>query len=265
MFTKKIVHRVFIILAIVLFTDVAFSQVYNTSVEAKINMEQYGEMIQITGSALNKTSSTQGLRYVLSVIKNDSNNGNSSKNDQSGRFVLDLGEKRNLSTTSINVNDKSRIIILLLVYDEWDKLLGMDRVVINGNEEDAKLEVEEEQQKEQMLDASPDATENEEDGITLRGIVIEETKTKPGRDFYKMFYSLYSANNVNGEEIVTVKEVLALNNNTKIEIFVANEKVVEFFVTPQNEYLKKMSESSIRTVYWFLQKYKQNKKLKKYY
>lgn len=249
----------------VLCTHFAFSQVYNTSVEAKINLQQYGDVVQITGSALNKTQSTQGLRYVLSVIKNNSNSANSSKNDQSGRFVLDLGEKKNLSTTTINANDKDRIIILLLVYDERDKLLGMDRIVINGTEEDAKVVEEENKQKEQMLNVSPDATQKDEDGVVLRGIVIEETKTKPGRDFYKMFYSLYSANNVNGEEIVTVKEVLALNNNTKIEIFVANEKVVEFFVTPQNEYLKKMSESSIRTVYWYLQKYKQNKNLKKYY
>jgi hypothetical protein len=249
----------------VLFTDFAFSQVYNTSVEAKINLQKYGDVIQITGSALNKTSSSQSLRYILSVIKNDTKSSNSSKNDQTGRFVLDLGEKKNLSTTTINTNEKDRIIILLLVYDEKDKLLGMDRIVVNGNEEDEKLELEENKQKEQMLNVSPDATQKENDGVTLRGIVIEETKTKPGRDFYKMFYSLYSANNVNGEEIVTVKEVLALNNNTKIEIYVANEKVVEFFVTPQNEYLKKMSETSIRTVYWYLQKYKQNKNLKKYY
>ena len=264
MFNKNI-HTVLILLVIVLFTNFAFSQVYNTQVEAKINLQQYGDVIQITGSALNKTSSTQSLRYVLSVIKNDSSNSNNSKNNQSGRFVLDLGEKKNLSTTTINGNEKDRIIILLLVYDEKDNLLGMDRIVMNGTEEDVKLEEAENIQKEQMLNTSPDATQKEADGVVLRGIVLEETKTKPGRDFYKMFYSLYSTYNVNGDEIITVKEVLAINNNTKIEIFVANEKVVEFFIRPQNEYLKTMSEISIKRVYWYLQKYKQDKNIKKYY
>lgn len=249
----------------VLFVNRVSSQVYNTQVEAKINMQQYGDIIKITGSALNKTSSSQSLRYILSVIKNNSSNSNNSKNDQSGRFVLDLGEKKNLSTTTINSNEKDRIIILLLVYDENDKLLGMDRNVINGTAEDEKLEDAENEQKEKLVNASPDATQKEADGIVLRGIVIEETKTKPGRDFYKMFYSLYSANNVNGDEIVTVKEVLAINNNTKIEIFVATEKVVEFFIRPQEEYLKTMSELSIKRVYWYLQKYKQDKNIKKYY
>lgn len=249
----------------VLISDFAFSQIYNTKVEAEINTQQYDDVIQITGSALNKTSLSQSLRYVLSVIKNNPNSSNTSKNDQSGRIVLDQGQKKNLSTTTINSNDKDRIIILLLIYDENNKLLGMDRLVINGNEEDAQIKELENQQSEKALEVSPDATDNKEDGIVLRGIVIEETKTKPGRDFYKMFYSLYSANNVNGDEIVTVKEVLAINNNTKIEIYVANEIVVEFFIRPQNEYLKTMSELSIKRVYWYLQQYKQNKSVKKHY
>ena len=93
-----------------------FSQIYNTEVEANINMENNGDMYQITGSAVNKTASNQSLRYVLSVIKNGPNNSNTSKNDQSGRFILEIGQKKNLSTTTINADDKDRVIILLLLY-----------------------------------------------------------------------------------------------------------------------------------------------------
>jgi hypothetical protein len=56
-----------------------------------------------------------------------------------------------------------------------------------------------------------------------------------------------------------------LNNNTKIEISVANETVLEFFVRPQEEYLKTMSEVAIKRVYWYLQKYKENKNIQKHY
>ncbi|HNP68409.1 MAG TPA: CsgE family curli-type amyloid fiber assembly protein [Aequorivita sp.] len=222
-------------------------------------------MYQITGSAVNKTASNQSLRYVLSVIKNGPNNSNTSKNDQSGRFILEIGQKKNLSTTTINADDKDRVIILLLIYDEVDKPLGMDRVVINGTEEDIEKERLENVEREQTVNVSPDAINKAEDGVILRGIVTEETKTKPGRDFYRMFYSLYTTNNINGEEIVNIKETLSLNNNTKIEISVANETVLEFFVRPQEEYLKTMSEVAIKRVYWYLQKYKENKNIQKHY
>ncbi len=242
-----------------------FAQIYNTEVEANINMENNGDMYQITGSAVNKTASNQSLRYVLSVIKNGPNNSNTSKNDQSGRFILEIGQKKNLSTTTINADDKDRVIILLLIYDEVDKPLGMDRVVINGTEEDIEKERLENVERERTVNVSPDAINKAEDGVILRGIVTEETKTKPGRDFYRMFYSLYTTNNINGEEIVNIKETLSLNNNTKIEISVANETVLEFFVRPQEEYLKAMSEVAIKRVYWYLQKYKENKNIQKHY
>lgn len=258
-------HSIALFICLVLTSNIVFSQIYNTEVEAKINIEKNGDMYKITGSAVNKTASNQSLRYVLSVIKNDPNNSNTSKNDQSGRFILEIGQKKNLSSTTINVDDKDRVIILLLLYDEVDKPLGMDRVVINGTEEDIEKERLKIVESEQAVNVSPDAINKAEDGVILRGIVTEETKTKPGRDFYRMFYSLYTTNNINGEEIVNIKETLSLNNNTKIEISVANETVLEFFVRPQEEYLKTMSEVAIKRVYWYLQKYKENKNIQKHY
>ncbi|WP_310993879.1 CsgE family curli-type amyloid fiber assembly protein [Aequorivita marina] len=232
---------------------------------AEIDIANNGNMYSFTGSAVNKTASNQSLRYVLSVIKSDSQNSNNVKNDQTGRFVLELGEKKNLSSATINVADEDRVIILLLIYDEEDTPLGMDRIVINENEEDKSIERKYSTEKKSEVKLSPDAVRTKADGVVLRGIVTEDTKTKPGSDFYKMFYSSYLANNVNGEEIVNIKEVLSLNNNTKIEITVANEMVLEFFVRPQNDYLKAMADVALKRVYWFLQKYKKSKNVLKYY
>ncbi len=258
-------NRTFLFVCLILFPFLTFSQVYNENVEAKINLENNGEIIQVTGSAINKTASNQSLRYILSVIKNDPNSSNRSKNDQSGRFILEMGEKKNLSATSLNAKDEDRIIILLLIYDAEDKPLGMDRMVINGVEEDYEIEKQEKIEEDQTVNASPDAVNKNEDGVVLRGIVTQDTKTKPGADFYNMFYSLYLINNIDGEEIVNIKEVLSLNNNTKIEVTVANEKVLEFFVRPQQDYLKSLSEAAIKRVYWHLIKMKKNKNIQKYY
>jgi len=113
-----------------------YSQLYNTQVEAKIELESKNNLIEITGFAFNKTEIDQSLRYVLSVIKSNPENSNNSKNNQSGRIVLGSIEKKELSKTVIGVNEKNRIIILLLIYNDEDKLLGKDRIVINENEEE---------------------------------------------------------------------------------------------------------------------------------
>ncbi|NGX83750.1 CsgE family curli-type amyloid fiber assembly protein [Aequorivita sp. KMM 9714] len=262
---KTRLHSLPLFFLLLLLPCIALSQIYNTEVEANINIEQHGNSYSITSSAVNKTVSNQSLHYVLSVIKNQDNNSNTSKNDQSGRFVLEIGEKKNLSTTTITVNDNERVIVLLLIYDDEDTPLGMDRKVINATEEDLALQKRDSIERERAVNLSPDISTKPVDGVMISGIVTEDTKTKPGRDFYKLFDQKYRLNNINGAEVVTIKEVLSLNNTTKIEILVANEKVLEFFVRPQIEFLKQMADIAIRKVYWFLHQYNERKHTQKYY
>jgi len=101
--------------------------------------------------------------------------------------------------------------------------------------------------------------------VVLRGIVIEETKTKPGRDFYTLFYSDYLKYNINGEQVVKIKESLSLANNTKIEVIAGDTKVLEFFVRPQPDYLKTLATEAIKRVYGYFKDVKEGKYIVKHY
>lgn len=241
-------------LMLIIFIGNSFAQTYNAEVEAKIEQKFIEDYIEITGNAFNKTEMSQSLHFKLSIIKNDAGE-NISKSDQTGRLVLEPGEKQFLSQTQLNVSDKDRIIVLLLLYNSEDQLMGKDRIVINGTEED---EMEEKNLVKRDLE-TVDQKHEGEDGVILRGIVIEETKTKSGRDFFKMFYSQYNSYNINGEQVVTVSEDFALANTTRIDIKVDNEVIFQFFVQPNNEFLKSASTESIKRLYSYLQRLKQNR------
>ncbi|MEM7187382.1 MAG: CsgE family curli-type amyloid fiber assembly protein [Bacteroidota bacterium] len=229
------------------------AQVYNTRISAKIDLEPNTEFIEITGSAFNKTEINESLYYILRVITKDSNNSNASTSDKSGRFVLAAGEKSNLAQTTISAQTTDRIVLLLLIYDANKKLLGKDRVVVNGTAEDERMAA----KTGDRVFMNTAVKKNE--GFMLRGLVIQETKTRPGRDFYSMFYTAYLNNNINGEKIVTIKETLSIANNTKIEVLVDNVKILEFFVRPQNEYLKAYSTEAIRRVNKYFQNLREGK------
>ncbi|NND61605.1 MAG: hypothetical protein HKN48_00260 [Flavobacteriaceae bacterium] len=218
------------------------AQIHNTKVAGKIDVEANSDLIKITASAYNKTSISESLKYVLSVIKTDPETGNRSKNDQSGRLVLGAGQKQNLSQTTISANETARIIILLLIYNIDNEIIGKDRVIINGNDADMELAA---KTKEQVY-VSPDAQYVKADGVELRGIILEETKTRPGREFYRMYTDSYQYYNIDGEQVVLIKETLSIANNTKIEITIGSVKILEFIVRPQNDFLKQLAEIAIK-------------------
>ncbi len=54
---------------LLLSTSISYSQISNTEVKAKINLEEIEGNIKITGTAENLTDIVQSLSYKLSVIK----------------------------------------------------------------------------------------------------------------------------------------------------------------------------------------------------
>ncbi len=249
---EKISLILFLILCL---PSLSFGQFYNKEVEASINLEILdNNVLEIIGSAYNKTEISKSLRYNLSVIKGNQDETNKSKNSQEGRIVLEPGMKNNLSTTAINVQDEDRTIILLLIYDEEEKIIGKDRKVLNGmfGEEDA---VNEEGETNENIDVK----DSREDGFILKGMVIENTKTKAGGDFYDIFYSLYLSRNINGEKIVKIEEKLAIANNTQIQVMVDNEVVMQFIMNPRSQYLNTMAEQALYRVNMYFQQLRNRK------
>ena len=388
--------KTMVLIIVFFFTINAYSQSYNTQVEARLIVTQDNDIINIKGVAINKMQLSKSISYKLSVFKTDKNQ-NKSKNEQSGQLDLNADQQKDLSTTSINFDQETKVIILLLIFDSTDNIIGKDRIVYNDNEDntlnikkniaekiedisvkisaqlvnnevEAKIETAQQNdfttikatafnkteitkslifklmvfdkeesvgnlledkkqrfiisanQKIELAEASfnsvgdqpvicvmliydldnnligqdrvvyndksnldiknkhklleklteeqansKDVNRDKRDGLELKGIVVEDTKTKPGRDFYKLFYSLYTQNNINGNKVVTIKEVLALGRNTKIEVIVGDDEIFSFFVRPSLEYLTKMNDYAIINVYKHFKKLEnESKTIKRY-
>jgi hypothetical protein len=225
------------------------AQFYNSAVAASIDLSTNTEFIDITATAINKTEFEQSLRYELSIFEIDPES-NRTKKEKTERFTLLPGEKTSLTRTSINAVGENKYIILLLIYDSEKKLLGKDRIVLNDSDgeltrtiiRDSTITV-----KESPPTFDGDV-KRDNYGINLKGIVLEDTKTKPGRDFFREFSLLYNFYNINGERPVTVKEVLATGISTKLEIWAEDEKILEFFLSPRSAFIDKMALEAIKRV-----------------
>jgi hypothetical protein len=226
-----------------LFFQVSIAQFTNIDVVAKLKTETIDDIISVTATATNTTEVYKSLQYTITVFRTDANN-NVTKNNQEGRFTLEANETKKLSQGSISVEDSNKIVLLLLLYED-DKVIGKDRLAFNEEiDQKSKTAVE---------DTSSD------DGIELKGIVIEETKTKPGRDFYEFFYASYTLNQINGNKVVGVYEKLSFGRSTIIQVKIEDNIIHECIGKPDLEYLEQMSKISIRKVYKYFKDLKKQK------
>jgi len=229
------------------------AQIMNTQIEAILDIHHQNDLLHITGIAQSKTDLTASISYKLSIIKTNIQTNNQSKSDQGGRKVVEAFQRVSLSTTSINTTTEDRLIVLLLIYDATEKLIGHARYVFNEDRDDTSIKENlanqfETQTKEVV---KPETIPYEK--INFKGIVVDETKTKAGRDFYQLYYSNYLSSSINSEYIITISEAITFGNNTKITIKANDYLIFEFFIRTQYDYLKTMSQTALTMTVRYLE------------
>lgn len=215
----------FLVIGFFFASQKSISQGGDKEVIAKIEIEQVENILFIKGTVENLKPEYKSIYYKLTVFKNNRLNGNNSKNSQDGRVILNPQQKVALSKTQINESKDDTIILLLVIFDENNAVIGKDRIEIGVDGKEDK-----------------DLKNQPKDGLELKGIVSNDTKTKLGNDFYELFYTEYSKLKLGVNKIVVIQEELTFGRTTKILVVIDGETIYEFISRPDQDYLKFMSE-----------------------
>jgi len=257
---KHIEKKIFIVLFALFFTN-AHSQFYNKDIKAEILIEKTSEFYTFTATAENKTLSDHSLSYEFSVFSSDENN-NVSKSSQGNRFYLESNQKVQLSVVTINYSVDTKVTLLLMIYDSENNPIGKDRIVLNDNEASGEDDIENKIKGQQQAYANPQYGGDQaapQDGFVLPGLVIENTITKAGRDFYRYFYSEYYNLGIQTGINITINEVPGRARTTRISVKVGDQLVWQFFSQPRKEFLKEMASTALRRSIYRLQQLQQQK------
>lgn len=223
------------------------SQLLNKEVEAKIQITPLEEQVyKVSFLAYNKTELDRSLEFTGKIIKKNMGDLEGEPLEDYSLFVLKSLEQKQVVEETFRAAKGQRVIVFMLI-KENGSVIGKDRIVINGFEGEDQLKP--------MVLRNPEAIKPEgskaekpqmaQDVPVLRGMVTEDTKTKPGRDFYQYFFMEYNAQGINGDQIVKVTEELAIGGNTQIKIYAGNSLVAQFFINPRATYLKEMTQQSV--------------------
>lgn len=95
--------------------------------------------------------------------------------------------------------------------------------------------------------------------MEVDGLVMDETMTKVGRDFYDMFFSVWVAPKNAKNFTITIKEMVLPGLATQITVFVNDTKVFMQRVQPRYDVLEQMSKYANQMAVQYLSNYEKMK------
>lgn len=205
------------------------------NITPSIEVNQVENMISLKAFVLNNDEVIHDLNYLLIAIKKTESN-NLSNNKQEGQFVIAAYEKKNLSELRLNISKGDEIKSYLFIRDEINnKLIAKDSVLINYKEKDSEDEI----------GSKTEAVFLKEDFV-IKGLVIDQTKTKFGRDFFDYFYSAYNLMNEKYPFVTTITEIPSIGRTSIIQIEDRDKLLHSFRVEPKEEYIKMQVDFTLK-------------------
>lgn len=200
-------------------------------IHAKIESKIVENQINLKAVVTNNTTIYQELNYLLVSIKKGSG-GNLSNNKQSGKFSINPNEVKTLSEISVNLEKKDALKAFLYIRDEeTQRLVAKDSLELNNDLFKKKV------------------SKTEEDVVfELKGLTIDETKSKVGKDFYDLFYIQYSQLPDKSNSAITISELPVRGTNGQINIEIDDKIVYSFMTNPSEDYLKEQLTNSLRYI-----------------
>ncbi|WP_407405909.1 CsgE family curli-type amyloid fiber assembly protein [Chryseobacterium sp.] len=201
------------------------------NINTKIEKQTLEKQIKLKAVVTNDGDTYQDLNYLFIAIKKGGT-GNLSNNKQSGKFNVKSQEIKVLSEVNINLEDTDALKVYLYIRDEESNTLirkdslEIDQTVFRPSAEKVEKEASSE----------------------LKGLTIDETKTKVGKDFYDLFYIKYSQIPNKSNSTITVTELPTRGTSSQIHIVMEDSIVYSFPTNPSDEYLAEQVEYTFQYI-----------------
>lgn len=98
--------------------------------------------------------------------------------------------------------------------------------------------------------------------LEIDGLIIDETRTKIGRDYYEVFYNQWEAPAGAKNYTIKIKELPSRGRGAQIQVFVNDEKLIHRSLQPRQEMIEDMANRSVSALAnWLVQNAKQAKNI----
>ena len=223
-------------------TTWAGSQTMSDSVSCTIEIgELPDQQYRLRARCINLGSTALELSFSLRLQRQDGQ-GNTAQGSQQGTFVIAPQEEKVVTEQQVNVAPGSILVVYLSLSNQEGNVISRDSLMRIFPRRVDRDSIRNPQQK------APTSGENNLRGndpsllLDVGGFVIDETRTRAGRDLYDLFYSRWLAmENVQGDYTIRFEELPFRGLNTIIKIYLNDSLLHEQVIQPNFEFLDQLA------------------------
>ena len=243
---------------------------YNDIVQGKITRQQ--AEIKLDSLKKSKFASTKEFYQIInSVLETLIKGINNYKKDTSKVYIVKEGDNlskiaekkfnNSLKWPKIYTANKSEIKNPDVIYPDQKLKIPIKPQPINTTESKIKKVDSTLQKTKNLVISNNNQSQNpENEDIGLGGLVVDETFSKIGHDFYNFFYSNWgSPKNVN-DYTITISEKPLPELGARITIKINDTPVFQRFIQPRYEVIEEMAQQGLAISYSYLENYKKIQK-----
>ena len=226
----------------------------DSSLKAWIDFIEEDRTAFIKGLFVNLSEKPQSFDWEM-TLQTESIKGKTEESFD-GTFVAEPKKPMMIAEVEVDLKKREYFVIILNVFNKNKDLVGTD--TLTSEKIDPTLTppppslpvVKNDMVKPGI---NPDALE-------IDGLILDDTRTKIGRDFYELFYSKWSPPPGSSDFLITIRELPSRGIGARVSIEVNENVVLHRFLQPRGDIVEEQANISIRFVKSYL---KQNENLKK--
>jgi len=156
-----------------------------------------------------------------------------------------------ISEYEIDLKKQEYILIVFNVFNTQKKLIGSDTLTSESFNPPVKKPI---TANPPIVKRNLPKPKNSLDAIEIDGLILDETRSKIGRDFYEIFYNKWTPPFGAKDFLITIKELPARGIGARVAIQVNDNIVLYRFLQPRGDLVEQEANISISYVKRYLQK-----------
>lgn len=244
-FLKKMIVVLYFIFCSNLSTTYAFD---STSVKVWIDFIEENDSVFVKGLSINMTENSIQLNWEMDIHKETVAGYYDKK--LNGKLTAQPFFPSIISETEIDLKKREYFVIIFKVFDPENNLVGTDTLL--STQIDSSL-VQPSPPEQPIAKRNLPKPRNNLDALEIDGLILDETRSKIGRDFYELFYNRWNPPFGAKDYLITIREMPGRGIGARISIEINENVILYRFLQPRNDSVEEEANLTISYVKRYLQ------------